>query len=349
MRVFLPILIVVLFFSCQNEPPVSTPQFLKIAGETMGTTYHITYEDSLNRNFKEEVDSILVVINQAVSTYIPDSEISRFNQNDSINFYTSDHHFIANYLSSVDIYANTNGLFDPSVMPLVNYWGFGYTGKKPVLKMDSLAIDSIQNLIGLNKLYHVLKPDKHYPILMLSKKTPEFKIQLDFSAIAKGYAVDVVANYFEEKELKNYLVEIGGELRTRGKNSRGKIWTTAINTPRISAQLTDYEAIIKVNNKAIATSGNYRNFHEVNGEWYGHEINPKTGFPEKSNLLSVTIMANDCMSADAYATAMMIMGLEQSKALIEKLQNIDAFFIFANEAGELETFYTKGFEGTIAE
>ena len=144
-------------------------------------------------------------------------------------------------------------------------------------------------------------------------------------------------------------MEIGGELRTKGKNSRGKIWTTAINTPRINAQLNEYEAIIKVNNKAIATSGNYRNFHEVNGEWYGHEINPKTGFPEKSNLLSVTIMANDCMSADAYATAMMVMGFEKSKALTEKLNNIDAFFIFANEAGELETFYTKGFEGTIVE
>lgn len=349
MRVLLPILISVLFFSCQNEASISSPQFLKIAGKTMGTTYHITYEDSLNRNFKQAVDSILVVINQAVSTYIPDSEISRFNQNDSINFYTSDDHFIKNYFSSVDIYAKTNGLFDPSVMPLVNYWGFGYTGKKPVLKTDSLAIDSIQNFIGLDKLHHVLKTDKQDPILMLSKKNPEFNIQLDFSAIAKGYAVDVVANYFEEKKLENYLVEIGGELRTKGKNSRGKIWTTAINTPQINAQLTDYEAIIKVENKSIATSGNYRNFHEVNGEWYGHEINPKTGFPEKSNLLSVTIMANDCMSADAYATAMMIMGLESSKALIEKLQNTDAFFIFANEAGELETFYTKGFEGTIVE
>lgn len=347
MRKLLPFISLCLFFSCQNEPQVSTPKFVKIAGETMGTTYHIIYEDELGRNFKKEVDSILVEINQAVSTYIPDSEISKFNQNDSIDFLTTNEHFIKNYFSSIDVYVETKGFFDPSVMPLVNYWGFGYTDKKPVLKTDSLAIDSIQNSIGLDKVYHVLKRGENEKYLMLSKKRPEFKFQLDFSAIAKGYAVDVVAIFFQEKNSKNYLVEIGGELRTKGKNAKGKIWTTAINTPKINAQLTDYEAIIKVKNKAIATSGNYRNFHEVNGEWYGHEINPKTGFPEKSNLLSVTIMAEDCMSADAYATAMMVMGLEKSKALAEKLNNIDAFFIFANEVGELETFYTKGFEEII--
>jgi len=256
----------------------------------------------LGRNFKKEVDSILVEINQAVSTYIPDSEISIFNENGVANFTTSNNHFIKNYFSSVDIYIATENYFDPSVMPLVNYWGFGYTDKKPVLKTDSLAIDSIQNFVGLNKVYHVLSRGGNEPILTLSKKTSEFKVQLDFSAIAKGYAVDVVSNFLQEKNLKNYLVEIGGELRTNGKNAKGKLWTTAINTPKINAQLTDYEAIIKLNNKAIATSGNYRNFHEVNGEWYGHEINPKTGFPEKSNLLSVTIMSDDCMSADAYAT-----------------------------------------------
>lgn len=349
MRKFLPFLFIVLFFSCQNEPQVSTPKFLKIAGETMGTTYHITYGDELGRNFKKEVDSILVEINQAVSTYIPDSEISKFNQSNDVNFSTSDDHFIKNYISSIDIYANTKGYFDPSVMPLVNYWGFGYKDKKPVLKTDTLAIDSIKSFVGLDKVYHVLKRDQNQPILLLSKNQPELKFQLDFSAIAKGYAVDIVSNFFEEKKSKNYLVEIGGELRTKGKNAKGKIWTTAINTPRVNAQLNEYEAIIKVNNKAVATSGNYRNFHEVNGEWYGHEINPKTGFPEKSNLLSVTIMAEDCMSADAYATAMMVMGLEKSKALVEKLNNIDAFFIFANGAGELETFYTQGFEGTIVE
>ncbi|MFK8009973.1 MAG: FAD:protein FMN transferase [Saprospiraceae bacterium] len=345
MRKFLPFIFLVLFFSCQNEHQVSTPKFLKIAGETMGTTYHITYEDSLGRNFKEEVDSILVEINQAVSTYIPDSDISKFNQNQEINSF--DPYFRDVTLASQKIFQETEGFFDPTVMPLVNYWGFGYTEKKAITEVDSFRVDSLKSLIGFEKIKINCDGTTLGLICGFSKKNPN--TQLDFSAIAKGYAVDVVANFFQEKNSKNYLVEIGGELRTLGKNSKGKIWTTAINTPKINAQLNEYEAIIKVKNKAIATSGNYRNFHEVNGEWYGHEINPKTGFPEKSNLLSVTIMADDCMSADAYATAMMVMGLEKSKALTEKLNNIDAFFIFANEAGELETFYTKGFEGTIVE
>ena len=293
----------------------------------------------------------MVEINQAVSTYIPDSEISKLNQSGKEEEVKMGEHFKQVVISSDIIFQKTNGFFDPTVMPLVNYWGFGYTDKKAVLSTDSSAVDSLKNFIGWEKIAMgtIEYSDNDSLIIHDYISKQDSNTQLDFSANAKGYAVDVISNYFEEKNLKKYLVEIGGELRTKGKNSRGKIWTTAINTPRINAQLNEYEAIIKVNNKAIATSGNYRNFHEVNGEWYGHEINPKTGFPEKSNLLSVTIMANDCMSADAYATAMMVMGFEKSKALTEKLNNIDAFFIFANEAGELETFYTKGFEGTIVE
>jgi thiamine biosynthesis lipoprotein len=345
MRKFLLSLFVILFFSCQNEPQVSTPKFLRIAGKTMGTTYHITYEDELGRDFKKQVDSILVEINQAVSTYIPDSEISKFNKNQEFNAF--DRYFRDVTLASQKIFQETDGFFDPTVIHLVNYWGFGYTEKKAITEVDSFKVDSLKFSIGFDKIK--INCDGTTYGLMCSYRKSNKNTQLDFSAIAKGYAVDVLSNFFQEKNSKNYLVEIGGELRTSGKNAKGKTWTTAINTPKVNAQLNDYEAIIKVKNKAIATSGNYRNFHEVNGEWYGHEINPKTGFPEKSNLLSVTIMADDCMSADAYATAMMVMGLEKSKVLVEKLNNIDAFFIFANEAGELETFYTKGFAGTIVE
>ncbi|MDB4442889.1 FAD:protein FMN transferase [Saprospiraceae bacterium] len=335
----------VLLFSCQNEFQGSASKFLKIKGETMGTTYHITYEDELGRNFKNEIDIILLKLNQSVSTYIPDSEISKFNQNKEIN--TFDRYFRDVTLASQKIFEETDGLFDPTVMPLVNYWGFGYTEKKAITDIDSFRVDSLKKLVGFEKIKINCDKTNLGLICSFSKNNPN--IQLDYSAIAKGYGVDIVANFFQEKKIKNFLVEIGGELRTSGKNSKKKIWTTAINTPKINAQLNEYEAIIKVFNKGIATSGNYRNFYEANGEWYGHEINPKTGFPEKSNLLSVTIMADDCMSADAYATAMMVMGLEKSKALAAKVENIDAFFIFANEIGKLETFYTKGFEGIILE
>ena len=351
MRKFLPFFFLILFFSCQNETSVSQTSisgYFKIKGQTMGTTYHMTYEDSLGRNFKPEVDSILVEINQGVSTYIPDSKISLSNQNklnkfDSNSLYED--HFLTNLLRSRTVFKMTKGYFDPTVMPLVNYWGFGYTEKKPINEIDSIKVDSLKKLVGFEKVSINCDGSKSGAICSFKKQNA--KTQLDFSAIAKGYAVDVIALHFEEKGMKNYFVEIGGEVRTKGKNNKGKIWTIAINTPKISAGLNEYEAIVKINNKAIATSGNYRNFHKVNDEWYGHEINPKTGFPEKSNLLSVSVLADDCMSADAYATAMMVMGLEKSKALAERLDNLDAFLIFANEDGKLETFYTKGFEGNV--
>ncbi|HFC01189.1 MAG TPA: FAD:protein FMN transferase [Phaeodactylibacter sp.] len=350
------LLFLVLFFSCKNETTtsstqnktsISKPQYLKIAGQTMGTTYHITYQHDFGKNFKKEVDSILVEINQAVSTYIPDSEISKFNQNKKVNF-SKNNHFQNVFLAARKIFETTEGYFDPTVMPLVNYWGFGYTEKKAVTKVDSLQVNALLGNVGLEKInsFATEMVDGKSKEVFFPKKIND-KVQLDFSAIAKGYAVDVVADFFQKQKIKNYLVEIGGELRTHGKNPKGKRWTTAINTPKINARLTDFEAIISVDNKAVATSGNYRNFHEMNGKWYGHEINPKTGFPEKSNLLSVTVMAEDCMTADAYATAMMVMGLEKSKALADRLKNIDAFFIFANEAGELETVFTEGFEGVV--
>ncbi|MEM6965472.1 MAG: FAD:protein FMN transferase [Bacteroidota bacterium] len=343
MRKFFPFLLLTLFFSCQNESSIQSVPYLKIAGETMGTTYHLTYQDSLERNFKKEVDSILVEINESVSTYIPDSEISRFNQNKAGNPY--DYIFKDVFLASEKIFKKTEGYFDPTVMPLVNYWGFGYKDKNPTNRVDSLKIDTIRQYVGFKKINK--KCDEISFGMVCSYKKLRSEIELDFSAIAKGYAVDIISEYFEENNINNYLVEIGGELRTKGKNPRGQLWTTAINTPKINARLNQYQAIVKMDNKAIATSGNYRNFYQVGDDWYGHTINPKTGFPEKSNLLSVSVLADDCMSADGYATAMMSMGLEKAKALVEKLEYLDAFFIFADETGELETFYTQGFEGKV--
>jgi len=339
MKIILPILSILIFLSCQNQTNVSPKKkYAYIEGKI---------------NYKKEVDSILVDINQAVSTYIPDSDISKFNKLKSGEAVKLNDHFKENLDESEIIQESTDGFFDPSVMPLVNYWGFGYKEKKPVNKIDSIAVDSILKFVGWEKLeipfYHHTFHNGMEGVMILNDSISKNiqNAQLDFSAIAKGYAVDVIAEFFEEKNIQNYLVEIGGELRTKGVNDKGKLWTTAISTPKINAQLNDFHAIIQVENKGIATSGNYRNFHQVGEDWYGHTINPKTGFPEKSNLLSVTVLADDCMSADGFATAMMVMGLEKAKALTEKLEYLDAFFIFANEKGELETLYTKGFEGKV--
>ena len=354
MRKCFPYILILFIFSCENEKPNTTPNYLRVAGETMGTTYHITYQENSGKNFKTKIDEILVLINQGVSTYIKDSDISLFNQAEKSIEVPVGIHFLNNLIASKEIFEKTNGYFDPTVMPLVNYWGFGYTDKKPVMQIDSFTVDSIQQFIGFEKInssfeYIVEKHDKVHQKRYGTISKSISNLQLDFSAIAKGYAVDVISDFLEGKKINNYLVEIGGELRCKGKNPNGKTWTTAINTPKIDSKLTDYEAIIQIDNKAIASSGNYRNFHKVNGAWYGHEINPKTGFPEKSNLLSVSVLSQNCIKADAYATAFMIMGLEKSKELVNQIDRVDAFFIFANEKGMLEQFYTKGFEGVLVE
>ena len=354
MRKFLPILFILFIFSCENEKQDTTSNYLMVSGETMGTTYHITYKDDLKRNLKADFDKLLVIINNGVSTYIKDSDISLFNQAKALEEIPVGIHFLNNLIASKEIFEKTTGYYDPTVMPLVNYWGFGYTDKKLVLQIDSLTVDSIQQFVGFEKINSTFEylfeegdkvAQKKYGTISKSVSN----VQLDFSAIAKGYAVDIISDFLKDKKINNYLVEIGGELRCKGKNPRGKIWTTAINTPKINSKLTDYEAIVQIDNKAIASSGNYRNFHEVNGEWYGHEINPKTGFPEKSNLLSVSVLAKNCILADAYATAFMVMGLDKAKELTNQLEGIDAFFIYANEKGELEQVYTDGFVGYLIE
>lgn len=339
------------FAACTEKEPV----YLAAEGQTMGTYYRVTYLDSLQRDFSQPIDSLLKVVNNEISTYIPTSTISKFNQADSLlelGMFFGDYanckadigqcgkvknlHFYANYVAAKVAHQRTSQAFDPTIMPLVNYWGFGYTPHKAVEKVDSVAIDSLLQFVGFDKI-DILDKNGY---AVIKKENPG--IQLDFGGTGQGYGIDVVAEFLELFGIHNYLVDIGGECRARGKNASGGWWTIGVNTPKSEAELTDFTRVVELQNMSVSTSGNYRNFHELDGGKYSHFINPATGFPEKSTLLSVSVFGKDCLTPDALATGFMVMGLEKAYALASQLSDIEALFIYSDEKGDLQVKYTPG-------
>ena len=316
--------------------------YLKVNGKTMGTYYSVSYNDPEKRNLKNVVDSLLKVINLEVSTYIEYSLISQFNKRAGAKeeIIIEDNHFAQNLRKSRIVYEETKGAFDPTVMQLVNYWGFGYSPKRAVEVIDSIRIDSIMDYVGFTKLRI-----KEIEGQKLSIVKPLGGIQLDFSALAKGYGVDAVGRLLEQHGIDNYLVDIGGEMVAKGKNAGNGWWQVGVRTPQKG--VTEIESILSLENQALATSGNYENFYEVNGRKYGHTINPKSGYPEISSLLSATVVANDCMTADAYATAFMVMGLDRAFELASEISGLEACFIYGTENGELGVMYTEGLKNKM--
>ncbi|MDN3668881.1 FAD:protein FMN transferase [Echinicola jeungdonensis] len=315
----------------QNQQSTSVPVPEKegkmvISGETMGTTYRIIYLDQLNRDFKASVDSLLLAFNQSLSTYMEDSELSRFNRQDTLVFESP---FFPTVLEkSREVHALTEGAFDPTVGPLVNAWGFGPEGGQK--KGDSLAIPQILRWVGFDLI--------QFDSLKAWKSRPE--VYLDFSAIAKGYGVDVVGDFLEAKGVSDMLVEIGGELIAKGTNENGELWKVGINTPEEEAGAQDIFSIIALDNKGMATSGNYRNFYVKDSVKYSHTIDPKSGYPVNHRLLSATVLAEDCMTADAFATAMMVMGKEKAIEWEEKMENISVFLIY-NDSSGMRTYVSE--------
>lgn len=322
-----------------GRPAVDPEAFMLIQGETMGTYYKVTYADPERRDFKGSLDSLLAAINAEVSTYIPTSTISRFNQAaEDFTLEGEQPHFTANFIRSREIHALTDGAFDPTVMPLVNYWGFGYTPKKPVTRVDSLMVDSLLTLVGLAAVTGLESPAHR----TLSKPLPG--IQLDFSAIAKGYAVDVVGQFLLAQGIKDVLVDIGGEARGWGRSPRGDAWTLGVNMPEESASLKAMYTAIHLSGKGLATSGNYRNLYHVDGRTYSHTINPATGFPERNALLSVSVVAPDAMTADALATACMVKGLDGARDLLLNLPDAEGLLIFGTSGGEMASWTSPGMD-----
>lgn len=353
MRILIATSLICLFcWSCGEDKAVS---YLVVEGKTMGTYYKVTYLDSLERDFSRPIDSLLIAINQEISTYIPESTVSQLNQSTTpyntqlffkdyanclSDFRTcpkvKNQHFHANFLIAKVVYERTRHAFDPTVMSLVNYWGFGYTPKRPVTEVDSLRIDSLKQFVGFDKV----KMTDENGYAMVAKQHPN--IHLDFGGTGQGYGIDAVSEFLENKGVQHYLTDIGGESRARGKNPRGKWWTIGINTPSSDAAVTDFTQIIQLRNNSVSTSGNYRNFYEVDGGKYSHFISPLTGFPEKSSLLSASVFSKDCTYPDALATGFMVMGLEEAFTLAEQLEDIEALFIYSDETGQMQIKQTSG-------
>lgn len=296
-------------------------------GLIFGTVYKVTYQHA--HNLKEEIEAELKRFDGSLSPFNDTAIITRINRNEDV---IADSFFINVFHRSMEISKETNGAFDITVAPLANVWGFGF--KKGTFP-DSVLIDSLLEITGYDKV-ELSAEGK------VVKQDP--RIMLSCSAVAKGYAVDVIAHLLEKKGISNFMADIGGEVVVRGRNPQDGLWRIGINKPVDDSLAVNQElqTILKITDSGIATSGNYRNYYYKDGKKYAHTIDPRTGYPVQHNILSATVISKDCMSADAYATAFMVMGLEEAKRFADMHPDIDACFIYTDKDGKLQTFLSKG-------
>lgn len=326
------IISVFFLFSCAQK---SNPEKgFTLSGNTQGTTYTIIIaEDTINFQ-QEEITNLLAEFDTVLSSYIPVSEISRLNRSEAAYSFSDPYHFFKEcYELSQEVYKNSNGLFDPSVYSLVKDWGFfDKNGHVPSDK----AIDSILQFTGFeNQKYHMVLFDAD-SVRFLKKDT---RFQLDFNAIAQGYSVDVLANFIEKRGHRNYYIEIGGELRLKGKNREGENWKIGIDIPD---ELPDREIIstLSVSNCGLATSGNYRNYFEKDGKKYGHILSPLTGRPTVTDVLSATVKHKNAALADAYATVFMLLGKQKGIEFLSKNKEIEVLLVYLDEKNNMQVFST---------
>ena len=326
------IIILFLFVLALSSCSEKQKKFFSNEGLIFGTSYHIVYEN--DKDVHDGIRTKMNDFNLSLSTYDDKSIISKINSNEDVKL---DDYFLTVFNKAIEISGKTDGAFDITVAPLVNAWGFGFS------KRDSVSpqlIDSLLQFVGMDKV----KISKGKVV----KANPG--VMLDASAIAKGYGVDVVADYLESLGVRNYLVEIGGEIRVRGHNMRGISWRVGIDKPIDDPKVLhrELQEIIEITDGALASSGNYRNFYIKDGKKYAHTIDPKTGYPIQHELLSTSVIASDCMTADAYATAFMVLGMDKAKAIVEKTPGLEAYFICrAEDSDTLKIIYTDGFEKLI--
>jgi len=305
-------------FSCRPE----APKYIQLEGQAQGTTFHITYSDSLGRNFSAQVDSLFRLIDKSMSLWDSTSVISRLNRNEP--GVVVDEHFSAVFKRSQEVSAATGGVFDITVGPLVRAWGFSY--KKGLPMPDSAQVDSLRRLIGFQKI--------RLENGMLLKADP--RMEVDMNAIAQGYTVDLIAMFLEKHGIRHYMVEVGGEVRTAGQNERAEDWRIGIDKPT-GGEGADrpLQTVVSLSGKSMATSGSYRKFVERDGKKYSHAIDPQTGYPITHSLLSMSVIAENCATADAYATAFLVLGLEKSME-IARQKDLKIYGIYADAKGNLQ-------------
>ncbi|MCF8715819.1 FAD:protein FMN transferase [Joostella atrarenae] len=328
------------FIGCSQTE--SEPNFKTEQGYALGTTYTIKYEiENDSVSLKPQIEAVFDTVNKSMSTYLPTSDISAINRGDTT--VVVDKYFVEVFMKAKEVWRKTGGFFDPTIGALANAWGFG--PEMAIDHMEAHEVDSLLQLTGFNKVF---MSEGHTVV----KKNKD--IYLDFNALAKGYTIDLIGRMFDENGVDNYLIELGGEILTRGnskKTNKIKNWVVAIDSPVQDNEQRVLIAKVQLKDKAMATSGNYRKFRvdKETGEHYVHIINPLTGYPQKSNVLSVSVVAKTCMVADAYATALMVMPLDKAKELLKETPEIEAYMISADRDGDLVEYKTKGFQELLIE
>lgn len=313
--------------------PPSDP--IVVEGKTMGTTYRILYFDEpQQRDFTGAIDSLMTQVNKAINNYDPSSEISRFNASlRGIKFTSPYLKEIIQYATKV--YKASGGAFDPTVMPLVNAWGFGPEKSN---RPTAHQVDSLRALVGFDNVRCTKKK--------LRKSAPH--IQLDMGGIGQGYGADVIFRFLRSKGIEDMLVELGGEGVAYGKNlKKDHDWTIGILNPHSTPEHQFFKAYVKLRDRAYTTSGNYFNYRIVDGRKFGHTIDPITGYPVQHSLLSASVFAPDCTTADAWATACMVMGTEKAIEKIKSTDNLDVLFLYSDDSGELRTYMTPGIQQQV--
>jgi thiamine biosynthesis lipoprotein len=307
---------------------------VRAEGRTMGTTYHVTYFDEKNRDFQTAIDSLLLVVNKSINNYDSTSEVTAFNRSKR-GIAVQLPYFLPPIKKSREVFDASGGAFDPTVLPLVNAWGFG-AGKE--MKLDSLEVDSILAYVGFDKVKFTEDS---------VTKTSQ-NIQLDFGGIGQGYGADVLADFLKSKGIENMLVELGGEGMAIGKNlATDKPWQIGILDPNSTYENQFFKAYVSLSDKSFTTSGNYFNYHEIDGKKYAHTIDPTTGYPATRALLSASIFTTDCVTADAWGTALMVMGHEKAIQVTSKFPELDVILFFTGESGKIETFISPGIKPSV--
>lgn len=319
---FLVVLIVGTVLILRKQAPYQTDE-----GFVFGTMYKITYQSK--ENLKEEIETELRKVDNSLSPFNKRSVITRINDNTDLS---ADSMLVYVYNMARSISEETQGAYDITVAPLVNAWGFGF---KTQAFPDSAKIDSLRRVVGYRKIR--LTPEGKF-----EKRDP--RVMLDCSSIAKGFGVDCVARLLESKGIRNFMVEIGGEVVVKGENPKMEKWRIGINRPVDDSLAVNQElqTVLEITDAGMATSGNYRNFYYKDGKKYAHTIDPRTGYPVQHNILSSTVIADNCAKADAYATAFMVLGLDSAKIICNAHPELDAYFIYEDKEGKLRTYSTEG-------
>ena len=321
---YISYLFFLIIFSCS---PSDNAVLVTNSGEAQGSYYHIKYMSDYGKDYHLQIDSILLEVDSSLSIYKSYSVISKLNIGEKLK---TDTLFNTVFLAAKKVFLESKGNFDCSVSPIVNAWGFYKDKLGDSLVIDSAKFRRVLCDIGFQKIRLIADS------LVLPKN-----MSLDFNAIAQGFTVDLIANYLENKNIRNFLVEVGGEILAKGRNDDGDIWRIGVDKPSENIDPNErFQFILDLENKALATSGNYRKFYEKDGVKYSHTINPFLGFPAQNRLLSVTVIHDNCMLADAYATAFMAMGVRKSKQFAKLHPELEIYLVYTGKDNDWMTYVT---------